>query len=602
MERPLREKVFLNQLCARFGSRSGGLFLCVVVWLVSVTSPAASFTATLGRDTAIVGESVPLTLKFEGVQLSGSPNLPTIPGIQIGPGLSSSFNTSIGPDGNAVNVQSFTFNLIPVQAGEITIPTLEVQVAGQKLSSPPLKLKVQQEDVDGPPATMGNQVAFLWPVWRKKELYLHEPLVLELRLYLQSGVRGIGDVQIPLNGDGLVFSKRVDGGNFQRRLGNVPYTVVTLLVAVTPVKTGPLHVDAIQGSVLINPPNQMDAFFGRRADPPVPLTLPAQELQVLPVPTENAPPNFNGAVGNYTMTVTAGPTNVATGDPITVRVQISGSGALDALTLPEQPEWRNFKMYPPTAQLQTSDQFGLDGIKTFEQIVSPESTDIKALPAFSFSYFDPDERAFKTLTEEPVQLTVRPGGAAPMPVVAAGKNASSDATPPPQLDIIPIKQRLTGLRKTGPLLVERTGFIAAQSLPLLAWLAAFVWRRRTDALANNPRLRRQRQVEQTIRNGLQELRQYAAAKKSDEFFATLVKLLQERLGERLNCPATAITEAVIDEKLRPRGVPDATLTALHELFQTCNLARYAPIKSSQELEALIPKLEATLNELQNIKV
>jgi hypothetical protein len=97
------------------------------------------------------------------------------------------------------------------------------------------------------------------------------------------------------------------------------------------------------------------------------------------------------------------------------------------------------------------------------------------------------------------------------------------------------------------------------------------------------------------------LRRLAAENKSDDFFATLFRLLQEQLGERLDCPASAITEAVIEERLRPRGVPEATLNALRELFQTCNLARYAPIRSSQELAALIPRLETSLRELQNLK-
>jgi len=59
---------------------------------------------------------------------------------------------------------------------------------------------------------------------------------------------------------------------------------------------------------------------------------------------------------------------------------------------------------------------------------------------------------------------------------------------------------------------------------------------------------------------------------------------------------------VIDERLRPRGVDSALLASLHELFQTCNLARYAPIKSSQELAAIIPKLESVLNQLRELKV
>jgi len=86
------------------------------------------------------------------------------------------------------------------------------------------------------------------------------------------------------------------------------------------------------------------------------------------------------------------------------------------------------------------------------------------------------------------------------------------------------------------------------------------------------------------------------------FFATLFRLLQEQLGERLDLPATAITEAVIEEHLRPRAVPTTTLAPLQELFQTCNLARYAPIKTSQELAAIIPRLESVLQELQGVKL
>jgi hypothetical protein len=58
---------------------------------------------------------------------------------------------------------------------------------------------------------------------------------------------------------------------------------------------------------------------------------------------------------------------------------------------------------------------------------------------------------------------------------------------------------------------------------------------------------------------------------------------------------------VVDEKLRPRGLPDSTLEELHELFQSCNLARYAPVRSSQELAANIPRLESALKKLAEVK-
>src|SRR5436190_7750608 len=293
------------------------------------------------------------------------------------------------------------------------------------------------------------------------------------------------------------------------------------------------------------------------------------------------------------MNFSAGPTNVAVGDPITVRVQLAGRGALDALALPDQPAWRDFKTYPPTAKVETTDPFGLQGSKTFEQVIVPQSSDIKELPPVSFSFFDPEQKSYRTLTQPALKLVVRPGGSAPIPTVATANRGAAQESPAPAQDIVPIKTRLGTVAQIAPPLVQQTWFLALQGVPVLALISAVAIRRRAENLANNPRLRRRRQVAQVIRDGLEELRRLASENKSDEFFATLFRLLQEQLGERLDLPASSITEAVIDEQLRPRRVPEAILAQIQELFQACNLARYAQIKSSQELAALIPKLETT---------
>jgi len=140
-----------------------------------------------------------------------------------------------------------------------------------------------------------------------------------------------------------------------------------------------------------------------------------------------------------------------------------------------------------------------------------------------------------------------------------------------------------------------------QAVPFLAFIAAFFWRKRTDNLANNPRLRRQRAVAQQVREGLSELKQLAAQNKPDDFFALLFRLLQEQLGERLDCPASAITENVIDEHPELRRAPQPMLDALRELFLLCNQARYAPVRGSGELSSVAAKFEKTTGELQGVK-
>jgi hypothetical protein len=128
-----------------------------------------------------------------------------------------------------------------------------------------------------------------------------------------------------------------------------------------------------------------------------------------------------------------------------------------------------------------------------------------------------------------------------------------------------------------------------------------VWRKRTDNLANNPRLRRLRAVAQLVASGLNDLKKQAAANQPDEFFATLFRLLQEQLGERLDCPASAITENVVEEHAVLRGAPAALRDALREHFQLCNQARYAPVRGTSELNSVATQFEKLLRELQALK-
>ena len=69
---------------------------------------------------------------------------------------------------------------------------------------------------------------------------------------------------------------------------------------------------------------------------------------------------------------------------------------------------------------------------------------------------------------------------------------------------------------------------------------------------------------------------------------------------KLNCVMSTWTRSSL--QLAPRGVPETTLAPLRDLFQTCNLVRYAPMKSSQELAAVITRFEGVLRELQGLKL
>jgi hypothetical protein len=586
----------------------------VVFHLAAGALPGASFTATLDRDSVVLGETVTLTLTFQGGAPDDTPALPPLANVQIGiPSNGRQF--SFGTGQQSVSTVTFSYPLTPTQPGELAIPAIQARVGGQGLSSQPLKLRVLKPDA--PPANadaLAQPLAFLRLFVPKKEVYLGEAFTVELQLYVRNGVQDLLNFQLtPVPADGLTVGKTVQGQQRQAQVGNVLYTVVPLPLPVTAGRTGELTLGPVTASVVLalpaaNPRRRgwpfddlgFPSFFGRSVEHrQVPLATEAAAVRVLPLPTVNVPADFHGAVGDFSLSLTAGPTNVAVGDPITIKAQISGRGAVEALSLPDLAAWREFRAYPPSAKVELSDKLGLEGTKSFEQVVVPLNTEIKELPRLAFSFFDPEAKTYRTLTQPAVPLVVRPAGSVAMPTLPGSTSGAAEDKPPAQ-DIVPIKQHFGAPARMGPPLVQQPWFLAVQSVPVFAWAGLLVWRRRAKALANNPRLRRRRQGAQLVRGGLAQLRQSAAANDSDAFFTTLFRLLQEQTGERLDLPASAITEAAVEERLRPLGAPEATLAALHELFQTCNQARYAPVRDRQELSAIIPRLEAALQDLQRL--
>ena len=310
--------------------------LCVTPAITS----AATFTATLDRDTITLGESATLSLTFSGTSQQAVPTLPPISNLQISYVGPSSQITII--NGQTSSTVTHNFTVTPRQVGDFTIPAFTVDMDGQKLASEPLQLKVLKPGAPPPEAIRsGSQLAFLKLVVPGKEVFLGEIIAAELQLYVREGVQNVSNFKITsLPTEGFNVGKMVERQRRQERVGNTLYTVIPAVIALKPVKTGALSIGPVTADVVLVVPStnrRRDLFdpfgmFGGNEQKQLALATDAENLQSLPLPNENVPPNFSGAVGSYAMTVTAGPTNVTVGDPITVRVQLAGR--------PNRVQWR----------------------------------------------------------------------------------------------------------------------------------------------------------------------------------------------------------------------------------------------------------------------
>jgi hypothetical protein len=562
----------------------------VALLLAAQIAFGASFTATLDRNIVPVGETLTLTLNLEGINAQVSPPMPAMSNVAI---------RGVSPGYRMVNGQlvglSYTCTLQATQPGPTTIPSIAVAPGGQILRTEPLQLQIV-------PAVTNSGPAFLRLYAAKTDVYLGEGFPVEVHLYFQN----IDDPRYPrLNAPGFSLVQSEEPLRTGTQVAGVGYNLFIFKMAATPARPGNLQLGPAECtlSVLIptprNPRDPFSALFGPNYQRfPTNLQSAPIAMRVLPLPSENVPASFNGAVGTFSMAVSASPTNLAAGDPITVKINISGQGRLDAVVLPDQPQWRDYNSYAPNKKIESSDPLGLSGTVRFEKVLIPQNHEVRLLSPFEFSFFDPGQKQYRTLTGPAFALSVRPGAVTSVPM--AQTNVTANVQQPGGDDILHIRAQFAAGSPSG-LLIRQSWFVGLQTAPVLTWLALVVMRKRREALANNPRVRRQREVARRVRAGVKELHSLAAGQNSDAFFALLFRLLQEQIGERLDAPASSITESIVDERLRNGNVPAPTLTELHELFQVCNQARYAPQKTSQELSAMIPRAEAVLADLQKVR-
>jgi hypothetical protein len=567
-------------------------FRLILAWCITALHSsllAASFHASLDANLIFANEQTTLTLTIENAQPAVAPRPTPVPGLQ--------FRAAGQTEGvRIINGQRSTSLTYPYliqasQPGDYVIPSIRIRIGGQELVTEPLRLKVLPAEVINPQ----ERNAFLRLVVPRTDLFVGEILPIQIRLYARHGsLRDIPQLQQ----EGLTLGHVNQQPVRKTFLDGIEYSLVAFETYVSPARAGQLALGPAQIPMNLPVEGGRSDLFGRPLQSrPVLLRSQSVALTVAPLPTEGRPPDFSGAVGDYSLTVRVSTNVVTLGDPITLTVEIAGHGPIEPLQLPNLDHWTDFRVYPPVTQVATTDTFGIQGVKTFDQVVIPKSHDTDLIPPLTFSFFHPESRSYRTLSHPATPITVQParGQAARSPGVPATLSPDDPASLEPSLTHI--KPRLGLQAIAQPPLLTQPWFLAAQSLPLAAFLTALFWRRQQDRLAANPRLRQRQHVARLTRHGIDQLRQHAASNDAALFFALLFRLLQEQLGEKLGRPAAAITEAALDEPLDTLGLDPDSIQLLREIFHFCNQSRFTPQTSPTEPNQILTRAISLLQRL-----
>jgi hypothetical protein len=553
----------------------------MTAWFPSLAF-AAEVDAKLDRDAVPAGNGALLTLTLSGGKV-GQIEIPEVENFIIQGRDQSRQIQSV--NGQTTVTATYTYAVGSNTPGTYQIPPISITLDGKKLTTQPLTLKVLAAAATQPPAGIpplppgapaagqdaedrsSQRFGFLTvepATSERKHVYVGEIAPVRIRAWLPEDAR----VQLHsgIQPEGKAFTLHNVSQRPQQATeikDGKRYTVVTWYGGISATKAGNYPASlSLNATVAVRDPSAPkqrrrtggpfdDPFFDSildRMNTPmiqkdVTLKSEDQSIEVRALPTHGRPADFSGAVGNFKFDAWEIPPAWKTGEPQQISARISGTGNFALVDAPKPSPPGAWKTYPGKGEFTPGDEAAFAGNKRFAFSAVPRKGGRQDV-ALSFSFFDPDAGAYKSLTSPAKEIEV------------TGKDIVEKESPPAPAVQEPDKPKdqlagqhlqLTPRRLLVPL-VARPEFVKMLVIPallcvlgkLLGWLRV----RRAD-----PRRRQHAATEKATREALRAAARCAAAKDIAGFFAAARLAIQQRLGSEWNQPAQAITLAEVTARL-----------------------------------------------------
>lgn len=430
------------------------LILGVLISSGSKAAPIINVQSTVDRNEMGVGDSVQLTVSVsssENVEVQ-EPKVPHLNGFNLlNSGSSTSTSTKLvqGPSGMQFQTQKrydFIYLLGAQKKGTITIPAFEVTVEGKNYFTKPIVVKVSEhgsgatvapslpglmdeEEMDEadrflqerlrnrgtlPPDAQFktspknmNEAFFIQVELDKKEVYEGEQITASWYILTRGALMSLDRLKFPdLKGFWKEIIEEVPALNFTSEVINgVAYKKALLAShALFPIKAGDVYIDEykIKASVAL-PTNPFSAFgLGR----PYTYTKSSEKIaiKVKPIPTENRPADFAGAVGEFTAVATIEGEKFYANQPFNLKVRFEGEGNAKMIELPALNLPSSVEVYDTKSE----SKFFKNGksYKEFNVLVIPRQKGLLQIPVLSFSFFDPKSKKFITTKTQEMKIEV----------------------------------------------------------------------------------------------------------------------------------------------------------------------------------------------------
>lgn len=603
-----------------------------VLWLAASARAEVSVQAAVDQQEVFVGETFTLQIQVEGSDAPGEPDVSPITDFQVeargGQQNSSESVTIVNGRMSRVSHHGYVFNygLTPKRAGRLLIPPLTLTVDNQAYQTQAIaimaKKPVETEDFK------------LRQTLDKSRAYVGEPVTLTVTWYIGKDVNGfnfslpfLSDPRFSIS-DGPATGLNPNQGNLVRIpvaageilaeksngvLDGVNYLTVSFAKTLIAKEAGVLTVpqatvscQALSGrrqGAGRDPFSGMspDDFFGRTRQVFRTEVVPSNEptLEVVALPEEGRPADFSGLVGSYSLAVTATPTTVKVGDPITLTVQIAGPAAAGA-SLPPLGEALGVKDFKVPSEMAPGE--GSAVLKNFTQTVRALHSGVRQVPSLHLTYFNPASGRYETAASPPVALEV---GEAKM--VTAADAEGTDAGTPAKKELKAVKGGITSNYEGPEILESQTPsgapvlngvWIALLALPPGLFVVILIGTLVVRHGRRDPEGRAARRAYRLLQTALDRLEGQEGGAAG---YQALGVATREYLGAKLRCNSAALTYADVEPLLVKTGGNVECLGRLRQVMEQCAAYEYAgPSAGAADLTRLCGLARKVVDELEPI--
>ena len=534
-----------------------------------------------------------------------APKLPGIADFNV-QGSGSSQNISI-VNGKMSSSVTHNYVLSPTKPGKFTIGAANIVYKNQTYSTQPIEITVTASGQAAPaPAPSGNTTApssapdaqplFVQTSVDKKTAYVNEQITLSFKFYQRINLLSQPQYAPP-DTTGFMSEDLPPQRNYSTNVNGVGYNVIELRTALFATSRGKFTIGPAQLRCTVGDGSGGDDFFNQFFNRGRNIVLKSDPItvEVLDLPASGKPQNFAGAVGKFNISADLDKAQTETNQPVTLSIKISGNGNIKTITEPKAV-FQNFRKYDTLTSLSIEKpNYTVTGSKTFKIILMPLIAGNLSIPPVEFSYFDPSERTYKTVSTGSRNISVKPGSspAPQMPMVSRGQG-----TQVLNQDIRYIKTKYSP--KSAPVALYKNPFLLTfQFIPGLFFLVFWRYSAYRENLYKNTGLVRFTFAYKTASRKIKKLNTEILGMKPEKVTSAIFDILCSYLADKFNVSACGITAAEVRKKLLEKNVNPDRVRKIETLWEELQFVQYAPTQATgEQVTGLITGTTAVLKELE----